>query len=54
MLRKAVAFLEVSGDVEVVASAAAVIVHNIGKAPVSFATGGKSLNLRAGQMARIR
>lgn len=54
VLKKALATLAVTGDVEVVASAeGGIIATNVGKGSASVTSGKKTAKLRAGQMARI-
>lgn len=54
VLRKAVFLLEVSGEIEALASATSVIVRNVGKALGSVSTGHKTVKVRPGQMVRIQ
>jgi hypothetical protein len=54
VLRKAVCFVEVSGEIEIVASASAVIAKNTGRETAVVSTGRQSVKLRAGQLIQLR
>lgn len=54
VLRQAVGLLLVTGEIEVVATAATVIAHNLGRGTASLTIGRQNVKLRAGQWVRIR
>ena len=54
VLRKAVCLMEVSGEIEIVASASAVIATNTGRGTASLTAGRKVVKLRPGQMVKLR
>ncbi len=53
VLKKALTLLEVTGQIEVVASANGIMVNNVGKASASVKAGKKTVKLRAGQIVKL-
>ena len=54
VLRKEVCLVEVSGEIEIVASDSAVIAKNTGRETAVVSTGRQSVKLRAGQLIKLR